>query len=547
MDPIQLQIAIPAQVSVPGGLRPATPGPLTAFADALDGVGLARIELGRVEGLRSLALYHGVDPWAWLAAWAANFRQTPVSVWLDGPSLLGGMPVDDSAAAKAGEFLVDSGIKTICISSPVNDPAFLAPRIKLFAGLGLAVEGVHFIDDSKPAAVCKSWASVGVNRVWIRNGLAGFEQSSLDTWFAKKPKALHGVEINGDPSMAKPVYDTLPSGMIASAGLSLGAGPVGLLQAMDIPDVQERFGVDPQGLRKAGDLFAEWMVSKGDDCAMIPLTGLLRMKHRLMRLWPSSEIVEKSGWLDQTLEMLENMGNPPASTVLGSALLAEATGSDSGSGMALLQGGCYGKWHWQKTGPEISCDVTPAGLPEEDQPVQAVTGLIFPSVDVPLVGPDELSAGVLRSGGKLGDMLRVMDELNLDELDVEQDGQKFAFKRNVPVAAGTLHAVLPQVPMTRSDLPVAGKEKQRPSPKNSDAHKIESPIAGTFYRAASPGSEPFVREGDMVDPDRVVCIVEAMKNMNEIKAGVSGIIESVEIENEGLVQAGDVMFLVKKS
>jgi acetyl-CoA carboxylase biotin carboxyl carrier protein len=97
-----------------------------------------------------------------------------------------------------------------------------------------------------------------------------------------------------------------------------------------------------------------------------------------------------------------------------------------------------------------------------------------------------------------------------------------------------------------------------PSPPSSDdpdktaeasaaehLHTIKSPIVGTFYRAPSQESEPFVKVGDHVDPDTVVCIVEAMKLMNEIQAEVSGQVVKIFVENKQPVEYGQPLFGIR--
>ena len=79
-----------------------------------------------------------------------------------------------------------------------------------------------------------------------------------------------------------------------------------------------------------------------------------------------------------------------------------------------------------------------------------------------------------------------------------------------------------------------------------DLYKITSPIVGTFYRAPSPTSDVFVRQGSRVEPETVVCIIEAMKLMNEIQAEVSGTIEKIYVENGQPVEYGQALFGVKK-
>ncbi len=77
-------------------------------------------------------------------------------------------------------------------------------------------------------------------------------------------------------------------------------------------------------------------------------------------------------------------------------------------------------------------------------------------------------------------------------------------------------------------------------------HIITSPIVGTFYRSPSPTAEPFVRLGSHVDPDTVVCIIEAMKLMNEIQAETSGEVAKIYVENGQPVEYGQPLFGIKK-
>jgi acetyl-CoA carboxylase biotin carboxyl carrier protein len=85
----------------------------------------------------------------------------------------------------------------------------------------------------------------------------------------------------------------------------------------------------------------------------------------------------------------------------------------------------------------------------------------------------------------------------------------------------------------------------QPAPDPEPAHTINSPMVGTFYRASSPGAPPFVKVGDQVDEDTVVCIIEAMKVMNEIKAEMKGTIVKVIADDTTPVQYGEHLFEIK--
>jgi acetyl-CoA carboxylase biotin carboxyl carrier protein len=80
------------------------------------------------------------------------------------------------------------------------------------------------------------------------------------------------------------------------------------------------------------------------------------------------------------------------------------------------------------------------------------------------------------------------------------------------------------------------------APASNGLLRIESPMVGTFYRAAQPGSPPFVVEGDAVAPGQTLCILEAMKLMNEVKADAEGIVRSIHVENAQPVEFGQLLF-----
>ena len=82
---------------------------------------------------------------------------------------------------------------------------------------------------------------------------------------------------------------------------------------------------------------------------------------------------------------------------------------------------------------------------------------------------------------------------------------------------------------------------------HDDLHRVEAPLVGSFYRAPSPEADPFVSEGDRVDEDTVLCIIEAMKVMNEVTAGVSGILHEVLVENGDPVEFGELLFKIEIS
>jgi acetyl-CoA carboxylase biotin carboxyl carrier protein len=125
------------------------------------------------------------------------------------------------------------------------------------------------------------------------------------------------------------------------------------------------------------------------------------------------------------------------------------------------------------------------------------------------------------------EILRIIDESELDELRIETDGL-------------SLHVV-----RGGGAPPPAEPRPAEPAPDAHDGLAIVSPMLGTFYRAPAPGAPPFVEVGARVAPDTIVCIIEVMKMMNSVPAGVAGVIAEVHVENAEPVEYGQPLFRVE--
>jgi len=148
----------------------------------------------------------------------------------------------------------------------------------------------------------------------------------------------------------------------------------------------------------------------------------------------------------------------------------------------------------------------------------------------------------------LKEILRILEAQDITEFELEQDGVKLRVCRNsvgpAPAAGAALVHLPPAVAASPSTVPAveAGPPPAEPA---ANGALVKSPIVGTFYRAADPNSAPFVSVGDRVEVGQVLCIIEAMKLMNEIEAEVAGEIAKVHPENGQPVQYGDPLFTVR--
>lgn len=152
---------------------------------------------------------------------------------------------------------------------------------------------------------------------------------------------------------------------------------------------------------------------------------------------------------------------------------------------------------------------------------------------------------------EIRELIRLLDESTLTELELEFEDGKVRLAKRVEVVA---YAAPQTAPTVAQPAPLPAHAPQGGAAGGSQAavedaglHVITSPMVGTFYRAPAPDAPPFVDVGSQVGPKTVVCIIEAMKLMNEIEAEVSGEIVEVLAENGQLVEYGQPLFKVRRA
>jgi acetyl-CoA carboxylase biotin carboxyl carrier protein len=145
---------------------------------------------------------------------------------------------------------------------------------------------------------------------------------------------------------------------------------------------------------------------------------------------------------------------------------------------------------------------------------------------------------------EIKELINLMNDNDLTEIEIEREGTKVKIKKgNVEITEGTRRQPLEYHLESSHAQHKAPAEAQ--VPVNTNRKEIKSPMVGTFYRAPSPESPPFVDVGQIVEVGQVVCIVEAMKLMNEIKSEVRGKVVEALIDNAQPVEFGQVLFLVE--
>ncbi|MCK6601459.1 MAG: acetyl-CoA carboxylase biotin carboxyl carrier protein [Bacteroidetes bacterium] len=154
-------------------------------------------------------------------------------------------------------------------------------------------------------------------------------------------------------------------------------------------------------------------------------------------------------------------------------------------------------------------------------------------------------------------LIKMVDDSNVDEVRIEREDFKITVRKNrgalvSPQQIFPGQAFIPPVaapvptpaPAPAAAAPVSAPAAEAAS-KPTTYHEIKSPIVGTYYKSPAPDAEAYCKPGDMVKPGDVLCIIEAMKLMNEIESDVSGKLVKIMVENGQPVEYGQVLFLVE--
>jgi len=157
---------------------------------------------------------------------------------------------------------------------------------------------------------------------------------------------------------------------------------------------------------------------------------------------------------------------------------------------------------------------------------------------------------------ELRELIGLLRDNGLAELELENEGFRVRLRRESAASEPAGHAAAPaQAPAATAPAPAAtpthpgaahpGTQATTAASQDQDLHIIPSPIVGTFYRSPSPTADPFVKIGSNVEPESVVCIIEAMKLMNEIQAEATGEVVKIYVENGQPVEYGQPLFGIR--
>ncbi len=143
---------------------------------------------------------------------------------------------------------------------------------------------------------------------------------------------------------------------------------------------------------------------------------------------------------------------------------------------------------------------------------------------------------------KLKTLIELVEGSGIAELEISEGEERVRITRTVAAAQQQAYATAPQ-PVAAVAVPAAPAAEPA-KPAAPEGHVVKSPMVGTFYRSASPGSKPFVDVGQSVNSGDTLCIIEAMKLLNEIEADQAGVIKAILVENGQPVEFGQPLFVI---
>ena len=147
---------------------------------------------------------------------------------------------------------------------------------------------------------------------------------------------------------------------------------------------------------------------------------------------------------------------------------------------------------------------------------------------------------------KLKTLIDLVQNSGISELEISEGEEKIRIAKHLTAAvpASTVVSVPMTAPAMAAAVAPAPTPVAEPAPVVADGHPVKAPMVGTFYRSSGPDAAPFVEVGQAVKAGDTLCIIEAMKLMNEIEADVSGVVKSILVENGQAVEYGQPMFVI---
>jgi oxaloacetate decarboxylase (Na+ extruding) subunit alpha len=569
---------------------------LLRLAELLDGAGFGYLEVSG-GGVFDSAVRRGVEsPWERIRALKAR-TNTALGMALRGRFLVGSRPVGGDFARRFVASAAESGIDVFRLEDPLNDvenlreagEAIVSAEREFDAGLiyspGKGGETKALVEQAKKLP------ELGAARVLLHDpsgALEPYRANELVAALAEGSGLPVGLYCQG--AAGSGLAAALEAARAGADLIACAIYPIALTLhrvsgealASALSGAGMESGVSTDTLWQAAELVDEYV---GDDplTPLAPRIAVRAAQHELpaglvaaidTRLRAHGATDRLDDVLDELNAIRGEAGSPPVAAPIGQILASQAivhvlsatryqTVVDE---LRDLLEGQFGKPPGE-IDPTVQRAVSLVSGPDEEveEPLELddvredAKGLaaseeelillaLFGEEAEPLLhairdrssGEDSLLGGDVDQtrAERIREVVRIVQETGIAEIAVEEEGTRVSVKRTedqVPVAAAPPALAAPR----DGDEPEAGQ----PEPASDDSGlRIEAPMVGTFYRAPQPGAPPFVEEGDAVAKGQTLCILEAMKLMNEVKAEVEGVVRKIHVQNGQPVEFGQALF-----
>ncbi len=564
------------------------------IAEILDGAGFAYLEVSG-GGCFESAVRRGIEsPWERIRALKSRVK-TPLGLALRGRFLVGSRPVDDDFIRRFIASAAANGIDVFRLHDPLNDVSNLREAADAVAQAGGEFEAGLVYSPGRTGETdplmeqASELPNLGAARVLLHDptgSLQPHRARELVTGLRDATNLPIGIYCQGSAGNA--LAAALEAARAGAELIACAVYPIALtlhrVSGEAIAEALTGLGleceVDVSALWKASDVVDEFI---GDEpvTPLAPRVAVRAAQHDL----PASLVAMLEGnlraqgagdRLDEALEELvrirAEVGYPPLASpighVLGSqALLNVLSASRYSVVLDEVRRLVEGKLgappapidkNVQRAvaltaDPESVENAAPLGLQEVRAQAEGLASSEEELLLLGLFGDDAepllhtirgRSAGdeTLGTGGvdqaraeRIRELVRIVQETGIGEVTIEESGMRVTVRRTEDRTPVEAPDAAPLAAPDETDTPLAA-----PSPNG--LVRVEAPMVGTFYRAPQPGAAPFVEEGQAVGAGQTLCILEAMKLMNEVKADVDGIVRSILVENAQPVEFGQLLF-----
>jgi oxaloacetate decarboxylase alpha subunit len=565
---------------------------LLELAETLDGAGFAYLEVSG-GGVFDSAVRRGVEsPWERIRALKARTK-TPLAMALRGRFLVGSRPVGADFARRFVASAAESGIDVFRLHDPLNDVSNLREAGEAITNAerefdaGLVYGSGHTGETEDLVEQAKKLPELGAVRILLHDPSSSLEPHRAQELVGALREASGlpvGLYCQGAAGNA--LASALEAVRAGADLVSCAVYPIALTLhrvsgealATALAGLGQDAGVDVDALWRASELVDEYL---GDEpvTPVAPRVAVRAAEHRVppglvaaldthLRAQAAGDRLDEV--LEELLRIREEVGWPPLAApigqILGSQALLNVLSANRYQTMVdelrALVSGRYGSPPGSiDKGVQRAADLLGDGLPEEEAiDLERLSGeaegiaasdeellllALFGDEARPLLeairgrhtGDDSLAAsGVDQARAeRIRELVRIVQESGVGEVSIEEGGMRVSVRRTPDPIEPVLEAAGENPAVAEEALPV-------PQPAGDGVVRVESPMVGTFYRAPQPGSPPFVEEGDAVGPGQTLCILEAMKLMNEVKADIEGVVRAIHVGNAEPVEFGQLLF-----